>query len=147
MADDPQKPLLEGPGPFGVDYVPKARRASVIGGRVSGGKVDDLAPGKAKAIPLDRFSIALWRVGDEFFAIKDACPHAEYPLSKGVYEPPFTVRCASHTWRFDLRDGHCVLPGLYDHEGPPPDLTVRTFPVEIEKGEIWIRVETEGPNR
>lgn len=139
--EDPQADLLEGHAPFGVDYVPKSERAVIVNGRVSGGKVSELVKGRAKVIALDRFRIALFRIGDRFYAIKDACPHAEYPLSKGVLEPDCVIRCASHNWRFDLRDGHCVKPGLYDHDGPPPDLTVRTFPVQVEGDDLWISVE------
>jgi len=139
--DDPQRPLLEGRAPFGVDYVPRSKRAKVVDGRVFGGKISDLTSGRARVLSLDRVTIALFRVDDQFYAIKDACPHAEYPLSKGVLEPECVIRCASHNWRFDIRDGHCVQPGLYNHEGPPPDLVVRTFPVSVEGDEIWISVE------
>ncbi len=136
---DPQSDILAGHGAFGVDYVPKKNRAEIVDGRVSGGKISELPSGKAKAIPLDRFTIALFRVEDEFYAIKDACPHADYPLSKSRLISRYTVMCSSHNWQFDIRDGHCVKIG---HCGPKtPDLAVRSFPVEIVGDEIWVRVE------
>lgn len=139
IEQDPQHPILKGHGAFGVDYVPKAKRANIVNGKVYGGKTDELKPGEAKAIPLDRFTIALFRTGDEFYAIKDACPHADYPLSKSLLESEYVVVCTSHNWRFDIRDGHCVKAG---HCGNPHDkLSVRTFPVEIEQDEIWIVVK------
>jgi nitrite reductase/ring-hydroxylating ferredoxin subunit len=138
---DPQNDILAGHGAFGVDYVPKKRRAEVVGGRVYGGKLGELKPGRARAIPLDRFTIALFRIDDEFYAIKDACPHADYPLSKSLLVSRYTVMCSSHNWQFDIRDGHCVKIG---HCGKaPPDLSVRTFPVEIEGEDLWIRVEAK----
>jgi 3-phenylpropionate/trans-cinnamate dioxygenase ferredoxin subunit len=139
MSKDPQSDILTGHGAFGVDYVPKKNRAKVISGRVYGGKLGELEPGKAKAIALDRFSIALFRVDDEFYAIKDACPHADYPLSKSLLVSRYSVMCSSHNWQFDIRDGHCVKIG---HCGKAQlDLKVRTFPVEIEGDDLWIRVE------
>ncbi|MCE9625557.1 MAG: Rieske (2Fe-2S) protein [Deltaproteobacteria bacterium] len=142
---DPQGDILIGHGAFGVDYVPKKRRAQVVAGRVYGGKIAELSPGKAKAIPLDRFTIALFRVDDEFYAIKDACPHAEFPLSRSSLVSRYTVMCASHNWHFDIRDGHCVKIGHCGHAAP--DLTVRTFPVEIAGEEIWIVVERKPVSR
>lgn len=141
VSKDPQKDILAGHGAFGVDYVPKKKRAEIQAGRVHAGKIGELESGKAKAIPLDRFSIALFRVKEEYFAIKDACPHADYPLSKSTMVSPYTVMCASHNWQFDIRDGHCVKIG---HCGKAaPDLSVRTFPVEIEGEDIWVRVESK----
>jgi len=136
---DPQQDILLGHGAFGVDYVPKAKRAAIQAGRIFAGKLSEWKAGEVRAFPLDRFRIALYRVGEEFFAIKDACPHADYPLSKGKLEDDYVVICASHNWRFDLRDGHCVKAGCGAH--PDHELSVRTFPVEIEGEEVWIRVE------
>jgi len=136
---DPQQDILQGHGAFGVEYVPKHKRAVLVQGRIHAGRRSDFESGHAKAFALDRFSIALFRVGDEFYAIKDACPHADFPLSKSKLEKNYVVVCASHNWRFDIRDGHCVKVGCGAH--PDHDLGVRTFPVEIEGEEIWIRVQ------
>ncbi len=136
---DPQWDILEGHGAFGVDYVPKKKRAQIVDGRVYGGKISEFIPGKAKAIPLDRFTIALFRVEDEFYAIKDACPHADYPLSKSQLISKYVVMCTSHNWQFDIRDGHCVKIGKCGHS--IPDLQVRTFPVEIKEDSVWVVVE------
>lgn len=143
---DPQHDILTGHGAFGVDYVPKSKRAQVVDGRVFAGKISDFAPGKAKAIPLDRFTIALFRIDDEFYAIKDACPHADYPLSKSVLSSKYVVMCSSHNWSFDLRDGHCTkIGGCGGHS--LDDLSVRTFPVEKVGEELWIRVGLENPEK
>jgi len=139
---DPQSDILIGHGAFGVDYVPKKLRARVEGGRVYAGKKGEIPSGKAKAIPLDRFTIALFRVDDEYYAIKDACPHADYPLSKSQLVSRYTVMCTSHNWQFDIRDGHCVKIGHCGHA--TPDLTVRSFPVEVEGEDLWVVVEARG---
>lgn len=136
---DPQEDILKGHGPFGVEYVPPSKRVKVEKGRIYAGKVKDYEPGKAKTFPLDRFTVALFRTGDEFYAIKDACPHADYPLSKSKLVSPYVVMCNSHNWRFDIRDGRCVKIGKCGHIGQA--LRARTFPVQIEGQDIWIKVE------
>jgi len=139
MKRDPQDDILEGHGAFGVEYTPKSKRAKVVEGRIHAGKRGDFSPGERRTFPLDRFTVALFRTGDEFFAIKDACPHAEYPLSRSPLISPYVVMCNSHNWRFDIRDGRCVKIGKCGHVGRA--LKVRTFPVEIEGEDIWIVVE------
>jgi nitrite reductase/ring-hydroxylating ferredoxin subunit len=136
---DPQYGILAGHGAFGVDYIPKSKRARVIEGKVYAGKTSELALGKAKAIPLDRFTIALFHTADGFYAIKDACPHADYPLSKSLLTSDHMVICSSHNWGFDIRDGRCVKIGKCGHVGRA--LKVRTFPVEIKGEDIWVVVE------
>ena len=135
---DPQQEILNGRGAFGVEYVPKSQRAPVVDGRVFAGKAGEFSPGKGKAVHLDRFSIAVFRVGEEFYAIKDACPHAAYPLHKGLMVSEYVVMCNSHNWRFDVRDGRCVQKGC-GHQ-PGHELAVRTFAVDREGEEIWIRL-------
>ncbi len=138
---DPQQDILLGHGAFGVDYIPRSKRVKVIDRRIYAGRRSDYISGKAKTFPLDRFTVALFRTGDQFYAIKDACPHAEYPLSKSKLITPHVVMCNSHNWRFDIRDGRCVKIGKCGHVGRA--LRVRTFPVEIEGEDIWIVVENK----
>ncbi len=139
VKSDPQFNVLTGHGAFGVEYVPKTKRTPVIDGKIYAGKRSDYESGKAKTFPLDRFTVSLFRTGDEFYAIKDACPHADYPLSKSKLISPYVVMCNSHNWRFDIRDGHCVRIGKCGHVGRA--LRVRTFPVEIHGEDIWIYVK------
>ncbi len=118
------------PRPFGVDYVPHGRRVRPKKGEaVFVGLKDEIPPGKAKSVALETFRVAVFNVNGEFFAIKDACPHAEYPLSKGVLHG-VVVACASHNWQFDVRTGQCLRGN--------PDIQTRTFTVEIRGDEIWV---------
>ncbi|MBI1910148.1 MAG: Rieske (2Fe-2S) protein [Deltaproteobacteria bacterium] len=126
------QPLMqEGPGPFGTIYTPPEKRAKVAKGEVYAGKVSEVLPGHSRSVPLDQFNLALFNVGGKFYAIKEACPHAEYPLTRGKMVGE-TVSCASHNWKFNLRTGEC----LRGEEG----LTIRTFPVEIRGDEVWIKL-------
>ena len=129
----PKQPIVqEGPGPFGTRYVPPTQRYPVVAGKgVMAGRVGEIPPGSAKSVPIESFNISLFNVKGKFFAVKEACPHAEYPLTKGHLKGPI-VSCASHNWQFDLRTGECLRGG----EG----VWIRTFPVDVVEDEVWIRV-------
>lgn len=118
--------------PFGVEYTrPQPLEYSADKKWVSAGTPDSIPQGKAIVLHLPRFRVAVFHIQDEFFAIKDACPHAEYPLSKSVVCGE-SVTCASHGWRFNLRTG-CGERG-------EPATDIRTFPVEIRSGKIWVNI-------
>lgn len=122
---------IKEPRPFGVEYVPHKKRLRAKRGEpVYVGRVDEIPPGKAKAVDLEKFKVAVFNVGGKFFAIRDACPHAEYPLSKGVLRGE-VVACSSHNWQFNVRNGQCLRGN--------PEMTIRTFEVEVREEELWIK--------
>jgi nitrite reductase/ring-hydroxylating ferredoxin subunit len=53
--------------------------------------------------------IAIFKVGSEFYAIENQCPHRQAPLIAGAIKG-FVVECPWHGARFDLRTG-TGLPG------------------------------------
>ena len=122
---------IKEPRPFGVEYVPRSRRVRAKkGGPVCVGRVGEIPPGKAKAVVLENFKVAVFNVEGHFYAIKDACPHAEYPLSNGTLRGE-VVACSSHNWQFNVRTGACLRGD--------PGVTVRRFEVELRGEEIWVR--------
>lgn len=118
--------------PFGVEPVKQQNlEYSSDGEWVCAGAPDGIPQGKAITLHLPRFRIAVFHIADDFFAIKDACPHAEYPLSKSVVCGE-SVTCASHGWKFNLRTG-CGERG-------EPATDIRTFPIEIRNNKIWVKI-------
>ncbi len=129
MSRDREKEIKE-PRPFGVEYVPHNRRVKAKPGEpVCVAKVSEIPPGKAKAVDFHNFKLAVFNVAGTYYAIKDACPHAQYPLSHGKLEGE-VVTCSSHSWKYNVRTGDCVK----GHS----DMSVRQFTVEIRGDEIWI---------
>lgn len=49
-------------------------------------------------------ALAVFRAGDRWFALQDACPHMGASLADGALDG-LHVTCRWHGWRFDLRDG------------------------------------------
>lgn len=94
-------------------------------------RVDEIAD--QSAIKVERENpIAVFRVGDEFFATDDTCTHAKFSLSDGYVEGEEVV-CALHEARFCLRTGRVL--------SPPATIALRTYRVRIEGGEVFVDLE------
>jgi nitrite reductase (NADH) small subunit len=92
--------------------------------------IDDLPPGSGREIVVADRVVALFRIGDEFFAMDGICPHAGGPLGEG-YVSGSRVTCPWHGWQFDVRSGqHCLTPNIV-HE---------TFQVSVEDGDVYVEL-------
>ena len=105
------------------------------------GRVEDVPPGERTLVEIDGRSVGVFNLGGEFFAIRNACPHAGGPLCAGVLsgmvvsdEPgEYTylrrgefVRCPWHQWEFDVRTGR----SWFD----PASTRVRRYDVTVRNG-------------
>ncbi len=93
-------------------------------------RVGDLGDGDARHVKIGKRDLAIFRVGDEYFALSNICRHAFGPLSEG-YMDGHIVMCPWHGWRYDVRDG------ATDH----PNANVKTYPVVVRDGEVLVTVE------
>ncbi|MBN1647976.1 MAG: non-heme iron oxygenase ferredoxin subunit [Spirochaetales bacterium] len=76
--------------------------------------------------------IALFRDGEEIFALDNVCSHEYSSLADGeVWDG--RVYCAKHGSSFDIRTG--AVGGL------PATEPVESFPVKIENGLVYVRLE------
>jgi 3-phenylpropionate/trans-cinnamate dioxygenase ferredoxin subunit len=76
--------------------------------------------------------IALFRDGDEVFALDDTCTHSLASLAEG-YVSGGNVECPLHAAEFCLRDGKALcLPATID---------VKTHAVEIRDGDVFLIAE------
>jgi nitrite reductase/ring-hydroxylating ferredoxin subunit len=89
--------------------------------------------GKGIPVRVGGREIALFRLGDEVFAVEDRCPHQYAELHTGTLSADGTLTCAWHGWRFPLADRAAspMLPGM-----PCPE----RFPVKVEDGRVYVRV-------
>jgi len=92
---------------------------------------DQIADQSALKIKGDN-PIAVFRVGDEFFATDDTCTHAKFSLSEGYVEGDEVV-CALHEARFCLRTGRVL--------SPPATVPLRTYAVKIEGDDVLVEME------
>lgn len=91
---------------------------------------DALRDGESRAIRIGDKEVALFRVGDEFYAIDNECSHYGAPLCDG-WTDGTTVSCPWHCWQFDVTTGKCLTVEDYD---------VQSYPVKIEDGQVKIEI-------
>ena len=94
-------------------------------------RTDEIADGAALQIKGDN-PIAIFHVGNEFFATDDTCTHSKFSLTEGYLEGDEIV-CALHEARFCLRTGRVLTP--------PATVPLRTYPIRIENGDVFIEVD------
>jgi nitrite reductase/ring-hydroxylating ferredoxin subunit len=87
-------------------------------------QMDELPDGGRKIVTVPyrgkQVEIGVFRLGEEYFAYRNVCPHAGAPVCQGrlcgttlpskVYEYDYSeekkvLRCPWHGWEFDLRTG------------------------------------------
>src|SRR5262249_9750064 len=89
----------------------------------------DIPPGRARAVTVQGWTIALFNVNGTIHAIDDACPHAGAPLSEGPV-PGTDVVCPWHAAGFDLCTGAYL--------SPPARRGVRSFKVQVVGDKIQV---------
>ena len=115
------------------------------------GKVSDFENGDRKIIDVNGKSIGVFRIDDQFYALRNRCPHQFGPLCVGTLAPravssgpgdmrmdsgPPLIACPWHGWEYDLATGQSFMgPG----RGNTPALSydVNVLPgSEIAEGSI-----------
>jgi nitrite reductase (NADH) small subunit/3-phenylpropionate/trans-cinnamate dioxygenase ferredoxin subunit len=74
-------------------------------------RASDVPARGALRVEVEGVPVAVWRVGDAFYAMEDRCPHAGHALHDGALRGCVVV-CPQHGWDFDLRTG--FRPGNAD---------------------------------
>ena len=99
-------------------------------GRVKVLEVAALPRGEAALAVINGQDVALFRRGEEIFAIGNACPHQGGNLCDGRIEGDIVI-CPLHGWEFDLRSGVCMtVPG---ESVPRYDVTVEDGAILLEE--------------
>lgn len=92
----------------------------------------------ARIVETGEVSIAVFRGSDDqVFAVKDACPHKQGPLSQGIMHDG-SVTCPLHNWKIDLSTGEA--------QGQDSGC-VRTYPIKIDAGQVYLKLHHEEKKR
>jgi nitrite reductase (NADH) small subunit len=111
---------------------------------------DALAIGEKRQVEVTGRAIVIGRISeDEWFALRDICPHQGAALSRGllvgtcpptnapgehVYERcPEIIRCPWHSWEFDVRTGRNIYM-------PDSRFRVKTYEVSVEPDGIFVDI-------
>lgn len=91
---------------------------------------EEFAEGQGRTVEAAGRWIALFRIGDAFYAVDNACPHMAGPLGAGRLDG-FAVTCPLHHWRIDVRTGRSPTN---EH------VRVARFETRVEDGWVLIRI-------
>jgi nitrite reductase (NADH) small subunit len=84
----------------------------------------------SRVIEMDTVKIAIFRGKDDtVYAIKDACPHKQGPLSQGIMHGD-SVTCPLHNWKISLTTGEA----LGADEG-----CTHIYDTKVENGAVFLR--------
>jgi nitrite reductase/ring-hydroxylating ferredoxin subunit len=83
------------------------------------------------------------RVGGQWRAFIDACPHRKVPLSEGRVEDDGSLLCSYHAWRFDGEGALVNIPQLekeddLDRIKSNPKSNCNAFPTQVVDGLLWV---------
>lgn len=107
------------------------------------GTVDELRAEGCRVVEVDGRRIGVLSVGDDFFAVRDRCPHRGAPVSQGIVGGTLVtsapheyvygrhdrvLRCPWHGWEFDLDTGRSLLE--------PDRVGVKTYQVTVRDGTV-----------
>jgi len=91
----------------------------------------------SRVIETGETNIAVFRGSDDqVFAVKDACPHKQGPLSQGIVHDG-VVTCPLHNWKINLSNGEA--------QGPDSGC-VNVYPVKVEGGCVYLQLKPEEPD-
>ena len=116
-----------------------------MGTQLKAGKVGELADGAMTSISSKEGEILLARVGNDYYAADNRCPHMKGKLAQGTLEGT-VVTCPLHGSQFDLKDGKVVRwlrgTGVLARVGralkSPKKLT--TYRVQAEDDQLLIEI-------
>jgi nitrite reductase/ring-hydroxylating ferredoxin subunit len=92
--------------------------------------LDDLWSGEMCATRVEGRPVLLINIEGRVLAFEDRCAHQGVPLSQGRLRAG-VLTCGAHEWQYDAATGHCLNPC---------GVALKTFPVEVRDGEIWVEV-------
>ncbi|SDD13425.1 Ferredoxin subunit of nitrite reductase or a ring-hydroxylating dioxygenase [Paenibacillus sp. UNCCL117] len=111
---------------------------------------DDVPEGGSALVRLEGREIVVYRVGGQYYALNNYCPHQGAPMCAGlvsgttepagVYEYAYgregeIVRCPWHGWEFDIKTGKSLFSER---------TRVKSYRVEVRDGRIGIVLGERG---
>jgi nitrite reductase (NADH) small subunit/3-phenylpropionate/trans-cinnamate dioxygenase ferredoxin subunit len=97
---------------------------------VSVGSIADFVSGQGKMVTVNGRHVALFRLGDDFYAIDNLCLHKAGPLCEGFIEND-VVTCPWHGWSYEIKTGTLVQD---------PRVGVSKHDVRVEDGLVSVRL-------
>jgi nitrite reductase/ring-hydroxylating ferredoxin subunit len=104
-----------------------------VKGHIRAGTLEQLKERGCTVVTGQGHTIAVFHHDGEVHAVDNRCPHMGFPLDRGSVKDGI-LTCHWHHARFDLSSGGTFNPFADD---------VRSFPVNVADGEVWIDPEPQ----
>ncbi len=75
-------------------------------------------------------AVAVYHVDGEFYVTADSCTHLQASLGEEGSLEGHVIQCTWHNGKFDIRTGEVL--------GPPCTAALKTYPVRIVDGAVFI---------
>jgi 3-phenylpropionate/trans-cinnamate dioxygenase ferredoxin component len=116
-----------------------------MGTFIKAGNITEFSEGTKKKVTVNKQEIMLVRVGTNYYAIANRCPHMGGDLSMGTLEGTI-ITCPRHGSKFDVKDGKVIkwtnwpepvkaVAEIFRSERP-----VKTYKTKVENGEVSVEV-------
>ena len=97
-------------------------------------QLDEIPVLGSRVVKTGSMDIAIFRTSDDrIFAVKDACPHKQGPLSQGIVHGT-SVTCPLHNWKIDLASGEA----LGADEG-----CTNVYDTKVESNMVYLRIPAD----
>ena len=97
--------------------------------------LDDLPEGRGLRVEFGEHRVAVFRIGEDVYAIGDRCSHAEASLAEGdLFD--LEIECPRHGSAFDLRTG--------EPQTLPATKPVPTYETHIDGGNVFLTIAEGG---
>ena len=102
------------------------------------GAITDLPEDAGTCVDVDGVAVAVFRSGQDVFAIANRCSHAEASLCEGdVFDGE--VECPLHGAAFDIATGKALTL--------PATKPVATYPTEVRDGGVYVSIPDSEESR
>ena len=94
---------------------------------------DQIPPRQGRSVSIGNRELAIFNLGDRYFATDNRCPHKAGPLADGIVTGTSVV-CPLHTWKINLVDGCVQRPQGAGEQ------CVATYAVRVDEGVVAVSV-------
>ena len=91
---------------------------------------DELKPSQMKRVQIGGKRLLLCNAAGTLYCVDEMCSHEDYSLYLGCIKEG-KIKCSLHGSYFDLATGQPTCE--------PADEPIRTYPVKIEAGQVWVK--------
>ena len=96
---------------------------------------NELSPRRGKRVTVESVEIALFTVEGQIYAVRNQCPHQQFPtLHEGILLG-CQITCPMHGWTFDLKTG----------QGTNGGGRLKRYEVKLVGSEVWVEQPRSDP--